>query len=170
MSMTTIPFSVHFAHYVVQQDFHTFKRRRYRSESSVIYCAIDTEGALCHIKIVANCMLSTIYASSVWKLPAARHGDAYVTWSIPPCPISRARGFRRKLLLVNSIEVLPLVTPSRYCALFPIVVHERLESNWVFFLILKILTLPLPICILFRTFDVFATAQAPTFSFARLPA
>ena len=55
MSMTTIPFSVHFAHYVVQQDFHTFKRRRYKSESSVVYC----KGLLTSI-LIAHCAISKL--------------------------------------------------------------------------------------------------------------
>ena len=55
MSMTTIPFSIHFAHYVVQQNFHTFKRRRYRSESSVVYC----KGLLTSI-LMAHCAISKL--------------------------------------------------------------------------------------------------------------
>ena len=83
--------------------------------------------------------------------------------------ISRMRCLRRKLLLLNPVEVLPLATPTRCWALFPIIVHERLESNWVFLLILQILALPLPICILLRTFDVLATAQAPSFLLPHAP-
>ena len=67
--------------------------------------------------------------------------------------ISRMRCLRRKLLLLNPVEVLPLATPTRCWARFPIVVRERFESNWVFLLILQILALALPICILMRSSD-----------------
>ena len=76
--------------------------------------------------------------------------------------ISRARCLQRKLLLLSPIKVLSLFTNTTCWALFPIVVHERLESNWVFLLIHQILALALPICILMRSSDVLATAQAPS--------